>query len=139
MNYIKFLFTFSIIITSLSIFADEAEDTKNLNPTSEDAVNAESAELDEEKKETIESYIEDNKLNATSGFFNILINEENDDHFLVLNKDDLNKEFIYFTYFLDAPQASGQFGGALSDGSILEFREFKNEIGLYKKNTKFEG
>ena len=137
MNYIKFLFTFSIVITSLSIFADEAEDTKNLNPTSEDTVNAESAELDEEKKETIESYIEDNKLNSTSGFFNILINEENDDHFLVLNKDDLNKEFIYFTYFLDAPQASGQFGGALSDGSILEFREFKNEIGLYKKNTKF--
>ena len=137
MNYIKFLFTFSIVITSLSIIADEAEDTKNLNPTSEDAIDSESAESDEEKKETIESYIEDNKLNSTSGFFNILINEENDDHFLVLNKDDLNKEFIYFTYFLDAPQASGQFGGALSDGSILEFREFKNEIGLYKKNTKF--
>ena len=87
MNYIKFLFTFSLVITSLSIFA-EAEDTKNLNPTSEDAINAESAESDEEKKETIESFIEDNKLNATSGFFNILINEENDDHFLVLNKDD---------------------------------------------------
>ena len=50
MNYIKFLFTFSLVITSLSIFADEAEDTKNLNPTSEDAVNAESAESDEEKK-----------------------------------------------------------------------------------------
>ena len=139
MNYIKFLFTLIFTISSFNVLADESDDVKQNDESKVESVDDNDAETetDEEEKVTIESYIEENELDLEPGFLNLLINKENDDHFLILQKDDLNKEFIYFTYFLDAPQASGQFGGALSDGSILEFRKFKNDIALYKKNTKF--
>ena len=137
MNYIKFLFTLIFTISSFNVLADESDDVKQNDERKVESVDDTETETDEEEKVTIESYIEENELDSKPGFLNLLINKENDDHFLILQKDDLNKEFIYFTYFLDAPQASGQFGGALSDGSILEFRKFKNDIALYKKNTKF--
>jgi len=139
MSYIKFLFTFILTISSFNVLADESEDVKQNDESKVESVDDNDAEIetDEEEKVTIESYIEENELDSKPGFLNLLVNKENDDHFLILDTKDLNKEFIYFTYFLDAPQASGQFGGALSDGSILEFRKFKNDIALYKKNTKF--
>jgi hypothetical protein len=139
MNYLKFLFTLIITISSINIIADEPENVKQDNDEAkvENTEGTEDEKPKEDEKVTIESYVEDNELDAKPGFLNLLVNKENDDHFLILDTNDLNKEFIYFTYFLDAPQASGQFGGALSDGSILEFRKFKNDIALYKKNTKF--
>ena len=139
MNYLKFLFTLVFTISSFNVFADESKDLEeNDNDVKvENTDSAEETDSDEDEKVTIESYIEENELDSKPGFLNLLVNKENDDHFLILDTNDLNKEFIYFTYFLDAPQASGQFGGALSDGSILEFRKFKNDIALYKKNTKF--
>ena len=38
---------------------------------------------------------------------------------------------------MNAPQAAGTRGGALGDGSILEFRRFKDGLSLHKKNTYF--
>ena len=139
MNYLKFLFSLIITISSFNITADESENVKQDNNEAkvENTEDTEGEKSKEDEKVTIESYVEDNELDAKPGFLNLLVNKENDDHFLILDTKNLNKEFIYFTYFLDAPQASGQFGGALSDGSILEFRKFKNDIALYKKNTKF--
>ena len=138
MNYLKFLFTLIFTIFSFEAYADNSNDlNQNEDVKIESAENVAETETAEDSKVTIESYIEENELDSIPGFLNLLINKDNDDHFLVINKDNLNREFIYFTYFLDAPQASGQFGGALSDGSILEFREFKNDIALFKKNTKF--
>ncbi len=139
MNYLKFIFTLIFTISSFNVFADESEDIKkNDNDVKvENTESSEETDSEEDEKVTIESYIEENELDSKPGFLNLLVNKENDDHFLILDTKDLNKEFIYFTYFLDAPQASGQFGGALSDGSVLEFRKFKNDIALYKKNTKF--
>ena len=68
---------------------------------------------------------------------NIIHETEKDKYYLILEKNKLNKEFIYFTYILNGPQAVGASGGSLGDGSILEFRMFKDDIGLYKINTKF--
>ena len=64
-------------------------------------------------------------------------NVEDDEYFLQLDKNDLEKEFIYFAYVLNAPQAAGVRGGAIGQGAVLEFRRFKDEIALFKKNTNF--
>ena len=56
-----------------------------------------------------------------------------DKYYLIINEDQLNKEFIYFTYILNGPTDAGSSGGDLGDGSIFEFRKFKEDIGLYKK------
>lgn len=138
MKSIQFLILI-LIFTTTNIFAlEKLEDKNNVMKESQSVGsddNEENSEEDEPK--TIESFIEENELEEIDGFMHIWVDKEKDDHFLQLNIADLNKEFIYFTYILDAPQASGNFGGALSDGSILEFRKFKKDIGLYKKNTRF--
>jgi len=138
MKSIQFLILI-LIFTTTNIFALEKLDDKNNVMKESQSIgsddNEENSEEDEPK--TIESFIEENELEEIDGFMHIWVDKEKDDHFLQLNIADLNKEFIYFTYILDAPQASGNFGGALSDGSILEFRKFKKDIGLYKKNTRF--
>ncbi|MDC0401568.1 zinc-dependent metalloprotease [Gammaproteobacteria bacterium] len=138
MKSIQFLILI-LIFTTTNIFAlEKLEDKNNVMKESQSMGsddNEENSEEDEPK--TIESFIEENGLEEIDGFMHIWVDKEKEDYFLQLNIADLNEEFIYFTYILDAPQASGNFGGALSDGSILEFRKFKKDIGLYKKNTRF--
>ena len=138
MKSIQFLILI-LIFTTTNIFALEKLEGKNNVMKESQSVgsddNEENSEEDEPK--TIESFIEENGLEEIDGFMHIWVDKEKEDYFLQLNIADLNEEFIYFTYILDAPQASGNFGGALSDGSILEFRKFKKDIGLYKKNTRF--
>ena len=104
MNYIKFLFTLIFTISSFNVLADESDDVKQNDESKVESVDDNDAETetDEEEKVTIESYIEENELDSKPGFLNLLVNKENDDHFLILDTKDLNKEFIYFTYFLDA-------------------------------------
>ena len=133
MKNIRFLLLVVILSTiNLNIYAFENNDSSISSETSSD-----DAKDEKEEQETIESFIKKNELIEREGFLHLWIDVEKDDYYLLLNSSDLNKEFIYFTYVLDAPQASGNFGGSLSDGSILEFREFKKDIGLFKKNTKF--
>ena len=102
MNYLKFLFTLVFTISSFNVFADESKDLEeNDNDVKvENTDSAEETDSDEDEKATIESYIEENELDSKPGFLNLLVNKENDDHFLILDTKDLNKEFIYFTYFL---------------------------------------
>lgn len=132
MKNIRFLLLVILTTINLNLYAFENNDSSISSETSSD-----NAKNEKEEEETIESFIKKNELIEREGFLHLWIDTEKDDYFLLLNSNDLNKEFIYFTYVLDAPQASGNFGGSLSDGSILEFREFKKDIGLFKKNTKF--
>ena len=137
-NLNKFLLTalsFILITTNVTLYADD----KKL----EAEESAESAEQKNDKKkdkkefESIEEFIEDGEYKKIEGFMNILHETEKDKYYLIIEKEKLNKEFIYFTYILNGPQAVGASGGSLGDGSILEFRKFKDDIGLYKINTKF--
>jgi len=139
MKTMQFFF-FILLITTSNIFAlEQSEDSKNKNIENfqSDTTDSNDDDSKDDKPKTIGSFIEENELDEIDGFMHLWVDKEKDDYFLQLNVSDLNNEFIYFTYILDAPQASGNFGGALSDGSILEFRKFKKDIGLYKKNTKF--
>jgi hypothetical protein len=92
---------------------------------------------DEKEYKTIEEFLEDGEYKTIDGFMNIIHETEKDEYFLMLEEDQLNSEFIYFVYILNGPQDVGASGGSMGDGSILEFRKFKEDIGLYKKNTKY--
>jgi hypothetical protein len=91
------------------------------------------------KKEykTINEFLEDGEYVSMEGFMNILHETEKDKYYMVLNEDQLNKEFIYFTYILNGPSDAGPSGGDMGEAFIMEFRKFKEDIGIYKKNTKF--
>ena len=136
-KYLQATFAFMLIVTSLNFHADEDA------PTVEKEKPKQTAEAKKDKKngkkeyETIEEFIEDGEYEKLEGFMNILHETEKDKYYLIIEKNKLNKEFIYFTYILNGPQAVGASGGSLGEGYILEFRMFKDDIGLYKINTKF--
>ncbi|MDA7802612.1 zinc-dependent metalloprotease [Gammaproteobacteria bacterium] len=144
-KYIYFVLAF-VISTSISSIAEEAPKSTDEAKATPKTTEVEDVAKDDDKKdkkgkkekpETVEEFIEEEELAEISGFLNLLHNAETDKYYLVLESSELNKEFIYFPYILNGPQAAGQGGGAIGDGSILEFREFKDGLGLYKKNTKF--
>ena len=127
-----------ILLFSFNFQAEEEKKAEEVKETP-----AQSSEEKKDKKngkkdyESIDDFIEDGEYQKLEGFLNILHETEKDKYYLIIEKDKLNKEFIYFTYVLNGPQAVGASGGSLGDGSILEFRMFKDDVGLYKINTKF--
>ena len=138
------IFLFSIIFIGLNTYSNDmfAKDNKKATSPEEKSDDVMSKKLKgkpEKKKEykTIEEFLEDGEYITISGFMEILHETEKDKYYLIINEDQLNKEFIYFTYILNGPTDAGSSGGDLGDGSIFEFRKFKKDIGLYKKNTKF--
>ena len=92
---------------------------------------------EEEEFESIEEFLEDGEYELIDGFLKIYRDTEEDEYYLQLSEADLNKEFIYFAYILNAPQAAGLRGGAIGSGAVLEFRTFKDKLALFKKNTYF--
>ena len=94
--------------------------------------------MKEEKEfESIEEFLEDGEYELIDGFLKIYKETETDNYFLQISEENLNQEFIYFAYVLNAPQAAGVRGGAIGSGAVLEFRKFKDRLALYKKNTYF--
>mgnify|MGYP002885522182 CR=1 FL=1 len=133
-------FTFSTLDAS-TLLKVEPEETKN-NSTEQKSENEDSKKQKGKpgkikEYESIDDFIEDGEFKLIDGFMNILHETKKDEYYLILNKDQLNKELIYFTYILNGPSDAGPSGGDMGEASIIEFREFKDDIGLYKKNTKF--
>ena len=87
--------------------------------------------------QTIQEFLDDGDYETLDGFMRLHKNIEDDEYFLELDKNNLDEEFIYFAYVLNAPQAAGVRGGAIGQGAVLEFRSFKDGIALFKKNTNF--
>ena len=137
-NLNKFLLTalsFILITTNVTLYADDKK--LEAEESADTAEQMNDKKKDKKEFESIEEFIEDGEYKKIEGFMNILHETEKDKYYLIIEKEKLNKEFIYFTYILNGPQAVGASGGSLGDGSILEFRKFKDDIGLYKINTKF--
>ena len=87
---------------------------------------------------TIDEFIEEEELTSIDGFMKIYTNDDGSAYFLKLDEEDLNTQFLYFSYVMNAPQGSTLTGGLPSDGKVLEFRNFKKEnIGLYQINTSY--
>lgn len=124
-----------LTITSLNAYP-EMQDVK-LTEVLEKMPEQMSMEEESTGYKTIQDFLDDGDYETSEGFLKLYKNTEDDEYFLELRENDLNKEFIYFAYSMNAPQAAGTRGGALGDGSILEFRRFKDGLSLHKKNTYF--
>ncbi|MFL2704029.1 MAG: zinc-dependent metalloprotease [Gammaproteobacteria bacterium] len=91
-----------------------------------------------ENMQTVEEFIEDEGLKLIEGYLKIYSDEDAEAYFLKLDEEDINKQFLYFAYIMNAPQGSLLTGGLPSDGKVLEFRNFKKDnIGLYQINTSY--
>ena len=135
------VFGYTLVAFTANINAQEGEKPESVEDSS-DAV-LEDSKMGKGKKDkkdyaSIKEFIEDGEFKELNGFMNILHETEEDKYYLIIEEDKINKEFIYFAYILNGPQDVGASGGSMGDGSILEFRKFKDDIGLYKINTKYK-
>jgi len=144
-NNFKYTYALSLLILGFSISSINAYPSmvEKQNTQPEDNNVEEPAEKPKGKKgkkeefKSIEEFLEDKEFEILDGFMNIIHETEKDKYYLVIKEAQLNKEFLYFTYILNGPTAAGPSGGDMGEASILEFRKFKEDLGLYKKNTKF--
>ncbi len=128
-------------ISDESIVEDSNEDLppENLEECMMEAESKKDAkDCEKEFMKTIEEFIDEEELKSIDGFLKIYSNDDGSSYFLKLDEEDLNKQFLYFSYVMNAPQGSTLTGGLPSDGKVLEFRNFKSEnIGLYQINTSY--
>ena len=138
--FLSLIFFIGLNSYSINIFAEDDGKTPSSEEVTDDASPKKPKGMPGKKKEykTIDEFLEDGEYISIDGFMNVLHETEKDKYYLVLNEDQLNKEFIYFTYILNGPSDAGPSGGDMGEAFILEFRKFKEDIGIYKKNTKFK-
>jgi len=135
------VFGYTLIAFTANINAQESEKPESVEDSSDTVL--EDSKMGKGKKDkkdyaSIKEFIEYGEFKELNGFMNILHETEEDKYYLIIEEDKINKEFIYFAYILNGPQDVGASGGSMGDGSILEFRKFKDDIGLYKINTKYK-
>ena len=137
--FLSLVFFIGLNSYSINIFAEDDGKAPSSEEVTDDASPKKPKGIPGKKKEykTIDEFLEDGEYISIDGFMNVLHETEKDKYYLILNEDQLNKEFIYFTYILNGPSDAGPSGGDMGEAFILEFRKFKEDIGIYKKNTKF--
>ena len=119
--------------------SDAKEDVTDLKECLKNAeTNKDKKKCKEDDMSTVEEYIKDEGLGLIEGYLKVYADEDKENYFLQINDNDLDKQFLYFAYVMNAPQGSTLTGGRPSDGIVLEFRNFKTDlIGLYKINTAY--
>ena len=138
--FLSLIFFIGLNSYSINIFGEDDGKAPSSEEVTDDASPKKPKGMTGKKKEykTIDEFLEDGEYISIDGFMNVLRETEKDKYYLVLNEDQLNKEFIYFTYILNGPSDAGPSGGDMGEAFIIEFRKFKEDIGIYKKNTKFK-
>ena len=139
MKNISYLLSLLLAFSYFSFADEEAERVpEGSDEVSEDIVeDSVNEEAEEEEDPTIEEFIEDGEFEIIEGMFDIYYETEEDTYYTIIEDENLSKEFIYFYYIISGAQAGGASGGDMGDSSVLEFRKFKDDLALYKKNTVF--
>ena len=126
---------FSFVLIADESVEDAAEESSE--SVVEEENQEEKEEEEEEKEPTISEFIEEGEFEIIEGMLDIYYETEEDTYYTIVDEESLSKEFIYFYYIISGAQAGGASGGDMGDSSVLEFRKFKDDIALYKKNTIF--
>ena len=139
MKNISYLLSLLVLFSFVLIADESVEDAAEESSESvvEEENQEEKEEEEEEKEPTISEFIEEGEFEIIEGMLDIYYESEEDTYYTIVDEESLSKEFIYFYYIISGAQAGGASGGDMGDSSVLEFRKFKDDIALYKKNTIF--
>ena len=139
MKNISYLLSLFMLFSFVLIADESVEDAAEESSESvvEEENQEEKEEEEEEKEPTISEFIEEGEFEIIEGMLDIYYETEEDTYYTIVDEESLSKEFIYFYYIISGAQAGGASGGDMGDSSVLEFRKFKDDIALYKKNTIF--
>ena len=133
----KNLFTQLFIILTLFtqvLFAENAIESDEESTISENT-SANDEESSTEDETYIEEFVED--FEAIPGFFKAYRDLESNKVFLEIEKDQLNKEFIYFAHILNGTAISGMVKGSYVDEGIFSIEKDFETLRFNRVLTKF--
>ena len=71
------------------------------------------------------------------GLFTVYIDTTNGESFLEVREDQLNEEFIYFSYIENGILEAGSFRGSYRGSKVISFEKNYNNLEVYAENTAF--
>ncbi|MBL4539990.1 MAG: DUF5117 domain-containing protein, partial [Oceanicaulis sp.] len=92
-------------------------------------------EGDEDEAQTIEGFTEE--FETIDGLFPLYRNPEDGALYMEIAADQLDDEFVYFTYAEDGAPRTGLFRGQFRDNRVLTFARHYGEIEISAENTSF--
>lgn len=91
-----------------------------------------------ESKDALKSISEvTKKCKKTEGLFTLFQDSVAGTSYLLIKKDQIGKEYIYFCYTADGVLAAGHFRGAYLDREIFSIKKYFNKIEFITQNTSF--
>jgi hypothetical protein len=125
MNFIKIFFSLIIVTLTISMGVRAADEVTAID---------ESKEKEEEKE-----YIKDitKEFSKYEGFFEAYQDTETSSIYLVVDEEQLNKEFIYFAHVVDGVVASRRNRGSYLDNGIFKIEKYFDTLRLSRINTAF--
>ena len=90
---------------------------------------------EKDNEDSFESFIEN--LIYYPGLFDSYRNDSNGKVYLLLKKDQLNNEFIYFAHILDGVVQAGTWRGSYLDNGIIKFSKYFDQIRIERINTAY--
>ena len=118
MYLLNFFFKTALLLSlSISIFSEDDNKAK------------------EEDKEELKTFLEE--LAPYPGLLETYRNNDNGKVYLLLKKEQLDKEYIYFAHILDGIVEAGTWRGNYLDNGIIKFIKYFDQIRIDRINTAY--
>ena len=129
-NIQRVLIVFLVLATT-NTFAFQKKKRKNRKNKTEQAA----PKKKEDKKKTIEELVKTSK--KIEGLFTVYQDTINGSIQMLVSKDQLKKEFIYFSQIADGVSDAGSFRGAYRDSKVFELNKYFDKIEFVAKNNAY--
>ena len=100
-----------------------------------DSVASDSTSEEKEEKETIASETEGSR--KFDGLLTVYQDTTDGSLKIAIRKDQIDKEYVYFTQTVDGPTIAGHFRGFFRDNRVFSIRKHFNRIELVSENTAY--
>jgi predicted Zn-dependent protease with MMP-like domain len=77
------------------------------------------------------------KCKKYEGLFTLYQDTISGNVFLMVKKDQIDKEFIYFSHTVDGVMAAGHYRGSYRDNKVFSIRKYYNRIEFVTENTSY--
>ena len=129
-NIQRVLIVFLVLATT-NTFAFQKKKRKNRKNKTEQVA----PKKKEDKKKTIEELVKTSK--KIEGLFTVYQDTINGSIQMLVSKEQLKKEFIYFNQIADGVSDAGSFRGAYGDSKVFELNKYFDKIEFVAKNNAY--
>lgn len=122
----KFYIKLSTFLIFISLFNTSCSSSSKSNVSSNEPKPAKSSILEKVKS-----------CKKFDGLFPVYQDTLTGNTFIVINKNQIDKDFIYFSYTADGVVAAGHFRGSFRDNRLFTIKKYFDKIEFIVKNTSF--